>query len=172
TIALPAIADIVMEMSCCRRARSRDRRRRICGYSRYEETPRHLIVELSADGADYLAGTDAAGTPLVKTWDEIHYILDHARDKLSLREILERWHNEEQGPPDRSTLSRWLKRAKQQGLIRRDGNGRTLDSYRYWLPGRERLLWPGNNASAAEQQAWRERRHAHANGLLKLPESA
>ena len=172
TIALPAIADIVMEMSCCRRARSRDRRRRICGYSRYEETPRHLIVELSADGADYLAGTDAAGTPLVKTWDEIHYILDRAGDKLSLREILERWHNEEQDPPDRSTLSRWLKRATQQGMVRRDGNGRALDSYRYWLPGREPLLFPGRNASAAEQQAWRERCQAHANGLLKLPESA
>ncbi len=161
-----------MEMSCCRRARSRDRRRRICGYSRYEETPRHLIVELSADGADYQAGTDAAGTPLVRTWDEIHYILEHARDKLSLREILERWRNEEQDPPDRSTLQRWLKRATHQGLIRRDGSGRTLDSYRYWLPGREPLLWPGNNASAAEQQAWRERCHAYANGLLKLPESA
>ena len=172
TIALPGFADIVMEMSGYRRGRSRDRRRRICAYSRYVETPRHLIVELNADGADYVVRTDAAGTPLVRTWDEIHYILEQAWYKLSLREILERWHNEEQDPPDRSTLSRWLKRATQQGMIRRDGSGGPLDSYRYWLPGREPLLWPGNNASAAEQQAWRERCQAHANGLLKLPESA
>ena len=41
--ALAGFADIIMEMSCCRRARSRDRRRRICAYSRYVETPRHLI---------------------------------------------------------------------------------------------------------------------------------
>ncbi len=44
--------------------------------------------------------------------------------------------------------------------------------FRHWLPAREPLLWPGDNASAAEQQAWHERRQAHANGLLKLPESA
>src|SRR6185436_12753895 len=58
--ALPGFADIVMEMSCYRRARSRDRRRRICAYSRYPETPRHVIIELNADGSDYLVQTNAA----------------------------------------------------------------------------------------------------------------
>src|SRR5262249_23080860 len=57
--ALGGFADIVLEMSPCRRARSRDRRRRVCAYSRYEETPRHRILELDADGADYLVRTDA-----------------------------------------------------------------------------------------------------------------
>jgi hypothetical protein len=28
---------------------------------------------------------------------------------------------------------------------------------RYWLPGREALLWPGNAASEEEKQAWRDR---------------
>src|SRR5471030_8259 len=78
TGALTGFADIVMEMSCYRRARSRDRRRRICAYSRYVETPRHLILELNTDGADYVVRTDAAGTPLVQTWPEVHYILTNA----------------------------------------------------------------------------------------------
>jgi len=50
--ALSGFADVVMEMSCVRRARSRDRRRRICAYSRCVETPRHLIIELDAAGTD------------------------------------------------------------------------------------------------------------------------
>ncbi len=153
-----------MELSCCRRARSRDRRRRICAYSRYVETPRHLILELNAAGTDYLVRTDSAGTPLVQTWPEVQSILDNASDKLSQQAILDRWPVEEDRP-DRSTLSRWLKRAAQQGMICRSGSGYRGDGYRYWLPGREPLLWPGNNASEEEKQAWRERWFAHAGGL-------
>ena len=53
----------------------------------------------------------------------------------------------EYDPPDRSTLSRWLKRATQQGLICCSGSGYRGDCFRYWLPGHEPLLWPGYNAS-------------------------
>jgi hypothetical protein len=60
---LSGFADVVMEMTCYRRARSRDRRRRICAWSRYAETPRHLLLELNADGGDYLVRSDAAGAP-------------------------------------------------------------------------------------------------------------
>jgi hypothetical protein len=35
----------------------------------------------------------------------------------------------------------------------------------YWLPGHEPLLWPGNNASEEEKQAWRERWAGHKRGL-------
>lgn len=142
-----------MEMSCVRRARSRDRRRRIRGYSRYAETPRHIILELDADGAHYTVRTDAAGTPIVQTWREIHYILGKAFDKLSIRHILDRWPAEE-GPPDRSTLSRWLKRATEQGLIHCTGSGLKDDPYRYWLPGREPYLRPPRDASKEDRQRW------------------
>jgi hypothetical protein len=97
----------------------------------------------------------------VQTWPEVHDILDNASDRLSQQTILERWPNEEDRP-DRSTLARWLKRAAQQGVICRSGSGYRGDGYRYWLPGHEPLLWPGDHASEAEKQAWRERRHAHA----------
>lgn len=165
--ALPGFADIVMEMSCCRRARSRDRGRRICAYSRYDQTPRHLIIELSADGTDYLVRTDATGTPLVQTWPEVHALLSSVSDKLSQQEILQRWPGDD--PPERSTLCRWLKRATQQGVICCTGTGYRSDGFRYWLPGREPLLWPGNDASEAEKQAWRERRAAHARTLQEPP---
>jgi hypothetical protein len=154
--ALPGFVDIVMEMACYRRARSRDRRRRIWGYSHYVETPRHLILELNADGTDYLVRTDAVGTPLVQPWPEIHYVLANAYYKLTRQTILEQWPVEGD-PPDPSTLWRWLKRATRQGVICRSGSGYRGDPFLHWLPGREPLLWPGNAASEEEKQAWRDR---------------
>lgn len=172
TIALPGFADILVEMNCYGRGRSRDRRRRLCGFSRYVETPRHMVIELSADGGDYLAASDAAGTPLVRTWPEVHAILAGASDRLTQDEILEQWPTADRDPPDRSTLFRWLTRATQQGLIRRSGAGSRGARYRYWLPGHEPLLWPGDRASFEEQEAWRQRTREYAQGLWKLPESA
>ncbi len=154
--ALSGFADIVMEMSCYWRARSRDRRRRIYAYSRYPETPRHLLLELDAAGADYLVRTDANGTPLVRAWPEVQAILAEATNKLSRQDILGRWPAEGDRP-EPSTLSRWLKRATQQGLICCSGTGHRSDGFRYWLPGREPLLWPGDHASDAEKHAWRKR---------------
>jgi hypothetical protein len=169
--ALPGFADIVMEMSYVRRGRSRDRRRRICAYSRYAQTQRHLIIELSADGTDYLLHTDAAGSRLVQAWPAVHYLLANVTEKLSQQNILDRWPVEED-PPERSTLWRWLRRATRQGLICCSGSGYKGDGFRYWLPGREPLLWPGYHASAEEQQAWRDRIHAHACGLREEQGSA
>src|SRR5207249_3448534 len=114
--------------------------------------PRHLILELSADGAEYLVRTDAAGTPLAQPWPEVHHILAETTDKLSLKGILERWPVEGDSP-DPSTLARWLKRATQQGVICCSGTGYRGDRFLYWLPGRELLLWPGSNASEEEKQA-------------------
>src|SRR5258708_35306026 len=86
--ALPGLADIVMEMSHVRRARSRDRRRRICAYSRYADTPRHFILELNADGVDYLVRTDETGTPLARDWPEVHGILSNTGFKFTQERIL------------------------------------------------------------------------------------
>src|SRR5260370_34787627 len=87
--ALTGFADIVIELSCLHRARSPDRRRRMCAYSRYVQTPRHLIIELNADRSDYLVRTDAAGIPLVRTWSDVYDMLANAWRKLSQQAILE-----------------------------------------------------------------------------------
>jgi molybdopterin-guanine dinucleotide biosynthesis protein len=165
TSALGCIADVNIEMFHVKRPRSKDRRRRLCAYSRYVETPHHLIIELNAEGTDYLVRTDAGGAAVVRMRPEIYYILSNASDKLRQETILEQWPTTDVDPPDRSTLLRWLTRATKQGLICRAGSGYRGDSYRYWLPGREPLLWPGDRASPAEKQAWRERCTAHARAV-------
>lgn len=162
--ALSGFADIVMEMTCVRRARSRDRRRRICAYSRYTETRRHLVIELNSDGADYTVRTDSAGRPLVESWREVQYLLSNENWKRTQQWILQHWPAEDD-PPDRSTLSRWLKRATEQGLLCSSGTGYKGDPLVYWLPGREPLLFPGDKASEEEKDAWRQRLHAHERSL-------
>jgi hypothetical protein len=168
TSALTGLADIVLEMGCVRRARSRDRRRRICGYSRYAQTPRHLILELNAEGTDYLVRTDAAGNPLAQTWDAVVYLLENAYNKLTQQEILQSWPVEDH-VPDRSTLARWLKRASRQGMICCEGSGYRGDPFLYWLRDREPLLIPGRDASEAEKEAWRQRCQADARALYGWP---
>jgi hypothetical protein len=160
--ALSGFTDIVMELSCVTRARSRDRRRRINAYSRYIETPRHLIIELNADGSDYLVRTDARGTPLVQDWPEVRYLLELTDRKLTVHQMIEQWPSSEKDPPDRSTLSRWLQRAFKQGLVCREGSGYKYNSFRYWLHDNEPYLWPGESAPESEKQAWRDRLYQRA----------
>ena len=114
--------------------------------------------------------TDAVGSLLVQPWPEMHYILAEATDKLTQQTILERWPVEGD-PPDRSTVSRWLKRTTQQGLICCSGTDYRGDPFLYCLPGREGLLWPGNSASEEEKQAWRDRRAEHYRTVRQQPAS-
>ena len=95
--------------------------------------------------------TDARGSPLAQPWPEMHFLLAQASDKLTQQMLLERWPVEADAP-DRSTLSRWLKRATRQGLLCCSGSGYRGDPLRYWLPGREPLLWPGDTASEEKKQ--------------------
>lgn len=99
--------------------------------------------------------TGAAGAVLVSTWPSVHYVLAWATEKLTRDKILAQWPLDTD-PPDRSTLLRWLTRATEQGLIRRSGSGYRGNAFRYWLAEREPLLYPGQNASEAEKQAWRD----------------
>lgn len=157
---LVGLADIVMELSYVRRARSRDRRRRLCAYSRYPETPRHLVMELNADGTDYTVVPPRSETEgessYLASWPQAHDILATAYRKLSQQEMLEWWPQDED-KPDRTRLSRWLKRAVKKKVICRDGAGHRGDVHRYWLPGREPMLFPGHDAGKEAIDAWKER---------------
>lgn len=162
--ALGGFADIIMELSYYHRARSSNRCRRVCAYSRYEETPRHLVLELDGDGTAYLLRTDTQGKLLVRSWPEVYYILGRATQKFTQQAILDRWPVED-SRPDRSTLARWLQRATQQGLVCCSGTGFRSNPLVYWLPEREPLLWPGDDASEEAKHAWRERIAPYLGGF-------
>jgi hypothetical protein len=133
--ALSGYADILLEMNWYQRASDDDRRRRLQAYSRYEETPRQLVIELTADGKDYLALGTFEEEEFAGQWLTIRAILEQAPRKLTRRDIRKRWPPGK--VPDDTTVYRWLERAEGLGLVCKDGTGLRNSPFRYWLRDRE-----------------------------------
>jgi hypothetical protein len=134
--ALLGSVDILIEKYYTPRAAETDRRRRLLGFSRFEETPRQLVVELNAAGTDYLAHGDCEQDEFSTGWPVLRWVLAGAQCKWTRREIREQWLPDHPAPPEQ-TLWRWLQRAVAQGLVCQDGSGRRNDPLRYWLRGQE-----------------------------------
>jgi hypothetical protein len=134
--ALPACVDILIEMHWHQRAAEADRRRRLLAWSRYEDTPRQLVIELNETGTDYKSLGDFAEEEFTVNWQTLLGVLVAAERKLTWRTILDRWPDEA-AKPDDGSLRRWLLHGFGSGKICREGTGRRGDPHRYWLPGRE-----------------------------------
>ncbi len=163
--ALPSFADIIIEMGYYTRPDDVDRRRRLVAYSRHEETPRHLLIELQADGRDYAVlqtGPEAAGG---EGWQAVVDVLATAHRKLTRQEVLDEWPDDAD-KPDPTSLWRWLSRAVACGQVQQEGTRRPRDPCRYWLRGCEELLRP-DRATPEELQAWNDRCVAELLDRLK-----
>jgi hypothetical protein len=147
---------VAIEMSCYRRLRSLDRRRHLRAYSRNDDTPRHLVIELNAAGTDYTVQNLEAVHKPFQRWEEVEAILANAIVKMTHKEIVAQCP-EDRDPPERSTLYRWLRAATQEGCLCCSGSGAQRDPYHYWLPARAPMLRPDPGASAPEMQAWNNR---------------
>jgi len=133
--ALSGYVDILIEMDWLGRPADDDRRRRLTAFSRHEETPRRLVIELTADGADYQSLGDFAPDPFDQGWEVLHGVLEDADQRLTRRQLLEHWPQDFPAP-DETTLWRWLDRAVRDGRVLRDGTGRKNAPYRYCLPAK------------------------------------
>ncbi len=133
--ALPAFVDILIEMHPYSRSSPFDRRRRLRAWSRHEETPRQRVIELTADGTDYLAHGNQADESFADNWNLLRAILAAAPGKLTRREIHERWPPGSPKPTE-ATLWKWLDRALAQGLVLREGSGRKNEAFRYGVAER------------------------------------
>jgi hypothetical protein len=102
--ALAAFVDVLVEMHWYTRGAEADRRRRLVGWSRLEGTPRQLVIELNAEGTDYLAHGDFAEDEYGPGWEALRAVLGHAPDKLTREEILRAWP-EGEGAPSRVALA-------------------------------------------------------------------
>jgi hypothetical protein len=131
-----AFADIVLEMKWYHRPSEADRRRRLVALSRFDETPRQLVIELNTEGTDYLGhgtfGEEEYGRNLL----HLRSVLADAPRKLTRQQVARRWPPDAE-PPHPASLWRWLEQAVAQGQVLRDGSGRKADPFRYWLPGQE-----------------------------------
>jgi hypothetical protein len=153
--ALPGFVDIIIEMGYYSHPDDLDRRRRLVAFSRHDQTPRHLLIELLPDGTDYVvlqSGVDAA---FGESWQAVLQVLTRACTKQTRHEILENWPDG-YDRPDSTTLWRWLGRAVAQGVVRQEGAGHSSDPFRYWLPAREEWMRP-DGGTPEEMQAWNNR---------------
>jgi hypothetical protein len=132
--ALSGFADILIEMRCYSRATA-DRRRKLRAFSRYPQTPRQLVIELSADGTDYAGLGSFADEEFTATWQRVRDLLETAPIPLTRRQLRRQWPAGK--PPQDSTVYRCLERAAAQGLVRKAGRGTRSDPFRYWLPSKE-----------------------------------
>ena len=134
--ALPGFVDILLEMTRCGRADDSDRRRRLLAFSRHEETPVQLILELNAEGTDYRTHEVAATDDFVGHWEQLRMVLEDADDKRTRRALLAEWPADFPRPAE-NTLWRWLDRAVGLGLVLREGTGRRASPFLYWLASKD-----------------------------------
>jgi hypothetical protein len=153
--ALPSFVDIIIEMGHYAHPDDLDRRRRLVAFSRHDDTPRHLLIELNDDGTDYVVLQSGLEAALGDSWPAVLHALMEAQSKLTRQEILENW-SPDYHKPDSTTLWRWLSRAVAAGIVRQEGTGRPRDPFRYWLPQREQFMRPEDGSTEA-LQAWNAR---------------
>jgi archaellum biogenesis ATPase FlaH len=136
---LGSFADVIIEQTYYTSASDTDRRRRLVSLSRSTETPRQLVIELTADGTDYAGLGSFEEAEYTQNWERIRAVLSAAPQKLTRQQIRRSWPADAE-PPESSTLWRWLDRAVSQRVLLREGTGRKNDPFRYWLPGDEERL--------------------------------
>jgi hypothetical protein len=142
SVALAGFADVVLELRRLRDAPAADRRRRLVGLSRHQETVPEQLLELNAAGTDYGIVSEAkpaAEDDFVAGWRPLRLVLEDAPRKATRAEIEEEWPTD-YPRPTANTLWRWLERACAEDRVRRSGSGRRSDPYRYWLPEREAAI--------------------------------
>jgi hypothetical protein len=140
--ALPGFADVLLELGGVQPHDGTDRRRRLRAAGRFPETSSGALIELDADGTDYvvLPEADAKAESFAAGWPILRQVLEDHRHHLTRKEILQGWPDDYPRPGE-SQLWQWLDRALAAGLVERTGAGRKNEPFQYWLCGRADEPW-------------------------------
>jgi hypothetical protein len=135
--ALSGFADVIVEMQRVSQRNAKDRRRRLRGFSRHEQTPPSWILELVPEGTDYLALGESAELTFERGWPILQAVLENADGPMTRRDLRLSWPDSTLAPTS-ITLYRWLTRLVKERLVEVNGTGSRKDPYRYKLPGIEK----------------------------------
>lgn len=133
TGALPAFVDFLVEMHWPGPAAGESRRRRLSAWSRHEQTPRRVLLELSADGTDYAVVPDVPNGPD----DEVGRVFEgllRGSPGLTAKELLGRWPAGVERPRC-SAFYRRLRELTESGRLERSGRGHRHSPYRFQVAG-------------------------------------
>jgi hypothetical protein len=128
--ALSGCADILIEMGGVGRGAPEGRRRRLRAWSRHEQTPHDLLIELTAEGTDYLCHGDYEAEEVRRHGEVLCGLLRGVPGGLTREEVRAAWPG---GRPAANTVWRWLEAAVGRGLLARVGSGRRGEPFRYRL---------------------------------------
>lgn len=124
--ALPGFVDVIAELRRFSTAHESDTRRKLRGYSRLDETPTEIVIELTDKG--YVTLGNSSDATREARCDIIHGIL--VSEALTVDEILARWPTDVLKPSQR-TVSDDMKVGAETGKWLRSGKGRRADAFRY-----------------------------------------
>jgi hypothetical protein len=94
-------------------------------------------IVLNAAGNDYAALGNFDARSYTDSWQALERIFNHARDKMTAKEIFDDWPEDSPKPGD-VTLRKWLQQALNDNLVVRDGVGTKNKPYRFWTKSREK----------------------------------
>lgn len=152
------------------RGLKRDRRRRLNAFSRFQETPPQLVIELDPAGADFLVHGDFLDDEFQSNWQVLRGVLEDAPRKLTRQQITDAWPADFEKPA-RTSLYRRLDHAVAQGLLRHEGAGRRNDPIRYWLQESE-ARWLKNPIYQLELEAEETFRKMQQDPVFNFPDRA
>lgn len=138
--ALLGFVDIILELHRFGRLQSDERRRRLIGLSRHAETPRRLAYQWDPATGVFTTVTDLFEQRYRDNWEQVRAILAQRKAAATHRELLSDWPSDGEKPAA-SVLYEWLNRAFDERLIRREGQGRRTDPYRYRLENADDAYW-------------------------------
>jgi hypothetical protein len=126
--ALPGFVDIIVEMRRYAPNNRTDRRRVLAAWSRYEETPAELVVELTAGG--YVAHGDKRAVMLNKIVAVLNDILPTESPGWDVKTIVEEWPSGDTEPQKQMLYEVLGDHAAHRWS--REGGGKRGAAYRYW----------------------------------------
>jgi hypothetical protein len=129
--ALPGFVDCIVEMRRLNAEDRNDRRRVLASYSRFDETPDELVIELAEDESGYrIVGTkrDCSRSDRMKV---IAKILPDADSPMTVDEVRAAWPDDGIPKPGKATVAADLSEGFRTGLWCRTGDGKKGSPYKY-----------------------------------------
>jgi hypothetical protein len=132
--ALPGFVDVILEMQRARPGERGNRQRELTAYSRFDDTPAELVIELHEDGSGYRSLGSPAEADRDRRLQVLGDLLPGASPGNTADELLAAWPAEVPKPGLR-TLRQDLSQGAEAGRWSKTGAGRKGDPLRYWFEG-------------------------------------
>jgi AAA domain len=136
TGAMLGFVDIIFELHRFGSMASDENRRKIIGLSRFVDTPTRLNIAWDRATGKFTVVKDLEEARFRDNWDKVKAILQKRTVAATHHELLADWPSSLPAPAV-SVLYEWLNRAYDKKWVRRCGEGRRKDPYRYRLPNED-----------------------------------